>query len=105
MQIEYELLCIDNGSIDDTLLFLKKTKKIYSGIKILSFSRNFGKKIAVTAGFQYSKGDAVIPMDSDLQHPLEAILEMVELWNQGYKLVLAKRKTRESDSNFSKILL
>lgn len=103
MEINYELLCVDDGSHDDTFLILKKQKKIFPEIKILSFSRNFGKEIAITAGFQYSKGDAVIPIDSDLQHPPETILEMLKLWERGNKVVLAKRKQRNSESIFSKI--
>ncbi len=101
--INYEIVCIDDGSKDSTLSLLKRQKSTNSKIKILSFSRNFGKEIAISAGFQYAKGDAVIPIDSDLQHPPELIYKMLEEWENGYKVVLAKRKERKSDSYFSNL--
>ncbi len=73
----YELLFIDDGSNDGTLEKLKKLKSIDENIKIISFSRNFGKESGIYAGLQNSKGDLVVVMDADLQHPPKKILEMI----------------------------
>ena len=73
----YELLFIDDGSNDETLEKLKKLKSIDENIKIISFSRNFGKESGIYAGLQNSKGDLVVVMDADLQHPPKKIPEMI----------------------------
>lgn len=100
---EIEIICVNDGSRDDTLDQLMMCRSVYSGIRILDFSRNFGKEAAITAGLDYATGDAVVPIDSDLQHPPEAILEMVKEWEQGFEVVLARRIDRETDGKLQKV--
>ena len=98
-----ELVFINDGSKDNTLELLKDQKEIYSNesnldIKIVNFSRNFGKEAAMSAGFSVASGEAIVPMDADLQHPASLIPKFVELWRQGYDVVLAKRADRQDES-------
>ena len=98
-----ELVFINDGSKDNTLELLKAQKEIYSNksnldIKIVNLSRNFGKESAMSAGFSVASGEAIVPMDADLQDPPELIAKFVELWRQGYDVVLAKRNDRQEDS-------
>ena len=98
-----ELVFINDGSKDNTLELLKAQKEIYSNksnldIKIVNLSRNFGKEAAMSAGFSVASGEAIVPMDADLQHPASLIPKFVELWRQGYDVVLAKRNDRQEDS-------
>ena len=98
-----ELVFINDGSKDNTLELLKAQKEIYSNksnldIKIVNLSRNFGKEAAMSAGFSVASGEAIVPMDADLQDPPELIAKFVELWRQGYDVVLAKRNDRQEDS-------
>ena len=97
------LVFINDGSKDNTLELLKAQKEIYSNksnldIKIVNLSRNFGKEAAMSAGFSVASGEAIVPMDADLQDPPELIAKFVELWRQGYDVVLAKRNDRQEDS-------
>lgn len=94
----YEILCVDDGSSDRTVEVLRDLRKSNPSIKILCLSRNFGKEAALTAGLDFAKGDAVIPIDADLQDPPELIREMVEKWRNGADVVLARRTDRASDS-------
>ena len=80
----YEIVCVDDGSRDDTWARLKEAQTRVANLKILAFSRNFGKEIAVTAGLARTSGDVVVVMDSDLQHPPEAIPELLAAWNGGH---------------------
>lgn len=98
-----EVIAVNDGSQDLTLLNLIGLQKIYPFIKIVDFSRNFGKEAALSAGLQYTTGDAVVPIDADLQHPPELILEMLHLWEEGYEVVLAKRTSRETDSALQRV--
>nr|WP_321309153.1 glycosyltransferase family 2 protein [uncultured Campylobacter sp.] len=98
-----ELVFINDGSKDNTLELLKAQKEIYSNksnldIKIVNLSRNFGKEAAMSAGFSVVSGEAIVPMDADLQHPASLIPKFVELWRQGYDVVLAKRVNRQDES-------
>jgi glycosyltransferase involved in cell wall biosynthesis len=99
---EWEIICINDGSQDETLELLKKHSNRESRIKIINFSRNFGKEAALTAGIDYCSGKAVIPIDADLQDPPEIIPEMVEKWKQEFKVVLATRKKREGETFLKK---
>ncbi|WP_252728805.1 glycosyltransferase family 2 protein [Aliiglaciecola lipolytica] len=98
VNVDYEIICINDGSSDGTFECLKQHSKTNHHIKIIDLSRNYGKEIALTAGLDYATGDAVIPIDCDLQDPPEVILEMIVKWQEGFQVVLAKRIDRSSDS-------
>lgn len=95
---DFEIVCIDDGSHDTTLNRLIGLSNKDHRYRVLELSRNFGKEAALTAGLAYATGDAMIPMDSDLQDPLELIPEMIVRWESGTDMVLAKRSNRQSDS-------
>lgn len=99
---EVEIVCVNDGSKDQTLSELVRAKTQYGGIKIIDLSRNFGKEAALTAGLDHASGDAVIPIDADLQHPPLVVLAMVQQWQAGYDVVLAQRADRSTDSAFYK---
>ncbi|HAF31095.1 MAG TPA: glycosyltransferase [Bacteroidales bacterium] len=92
----YEIFFIDDGSTDNTLENIKTINKSDKQVKFISFSRNFGHQNALKAGYDSAKGDCVICLDSDLQHPPELIPEMINLWQKGYKIVSTKRKDKSS---------
>lgn len=98
VDVDYEIVCVNDGSNDTTIAVLKAHAQRDGRIKIVDLSRNYGKELALTAGLDYARGDAVIPIDCDLQDPPEVILEMIEKWQDGYQVVLAKRIDRSSDS-------
>lgn len=100
---EFEFIFINDGSTDKTLDVLMEAKNHDPRIKILNFSRNFGKDIALTAGFRFAAGDAVIPMDVDLQDPPDLIRSFVEKWEEGYDVVIGVRSQRTSDSAFKRV--
>ncbi|WP_286906923.1 glycosyltransferase family 2 protein [Clostridium sp. UBA1652] len=99
-EINYEFIFVNDGSKDRTFEILNKIAEEDNNTKIISFSRNFGHQIAVTAGVDKAKGDAVVVIDADLQDPPELIPKMIDLWNDGYKVVYAKRKKRKGESFF-----
>ncbi len=95
----FEVLFIDDGSTDETLAQLKVLNQQDARIRFVSFSRNFGKEAALTAGLAHAQGDAVIPMDVDLQDPPELIPEFVRLWREeNYDMVYGVRASRPEDS-------
>ena len=98
LQITYEIICVNDGSQDDTLAKLIKHHHSNHNIKVINLSRNFGKEIALTAGLDHAKGEAVIPIDADLQDPPELIVEMLEKWREGYDVVYAKRRSRQGET-------
>lgn len=98
----FEILFVNDGSKDNTLHVLKNLRNKDNRICYLNLSRNFGKEIAMIAGLDYSKGDAVIILDADLQDPPELISEMITYWEQGYDDVYAKRKSRKGETWFKK---
>jgi len=100
---QYEIIFVDDGSKDKTPEMLKKQGAKNKNIKLISFYRNFGHQMALTAGYEVAKGDAVISLDADLQDPPEIILKMLERWRVGAKIVYAKRSKREVDGFFKKI--
>ena len=100
---DYEIVCINDGSKDNTLELLKEAAHKDDHIKVLSFSRNFGHQAAVTAGIGNVTGDAVVIIDADLQDPPELIPEMLKLWEDGYEVIYGKRKVREGESPFKLI--
>ncbi|AKZ61895.1 bactoprenol glucosyl transferase [Herbaspirillum hiltneri N3] len=95
---DFEIICIDDGSKDTTLQELMQVRSLDPRFTVLELSRNFGKEAAMTAGIDYADGDAVIPIDADLQDPPELIKTMIAHWEQGAEVVLAKRVDRSSDS-------
>ena len=99
----FEIVCVNDGSTDNTLSKLLQAKEAYSNITIINLSRNFGKEAALTAGLDHAKGEAIIPIDADLQDPPELIKNFVPRWEEGYDVVLAKRVDRSSDSIAKKI--
>jgi glycosyltransferase involved in cell wall biosynthesis len=98
----FEIIFIDDGSTDGGYQILKNIAALDEHIIILKLSRNFGKDIALAAGFDYASGDAVIPMDADLQDSPEIIPQMINSWQDGFKIVLAERSDRD-DPWFKKI--
>jgi glycosyltransferase involved in cell wall biosynthesis len=97
--LEYEIICINDGSNDSTLEKLLTHHQNNPQIKIINFSRNFGKEIALTAGLHHASGQAIIPIDTDLQDPPELIAEMIEKWREGYDVVYAVRRQRLGESS------
>ena len=98
----FEVICIEDGSNDNTLQILKEVVTRDSRFKVIELSRNFGKEAAITAGIDHSSGDAVIPIDCDLQDPPELIAGMIEKWEKGAEVVLAKRVDRSEDTIFKR---
>ncbi|HYE82827.1 MAG TPA: glycosyltransferase family 2 protein [Clostridia bacterium] len=100
---EYELVFVNDGSRDGTLDILEQLAGLDKKVRVLSFSRNFGHQVAVTAGIDKARGAAVVIIDADLQDPPELIMEMLKLWEQGYEVVYAKRKRRKGESVFKRV--
>ena len=99
---DYELVFVDDGSTDNTLANCKKLQKKDKRVKIVQLKRNFGHEIAMTAGMDYAKGDAVIFMDADLQHPPVYVPQMIKLWQEGNEIVLTKRVENKETSKLYK---
>ena len=99
---EHEIIFVNDGSRDGTMKILRKIAAADKQVKVLSFSRNFGHQLAVTAGMDEATGDALIIIDADLQDPPELIPDMVKLWEQGADIVYGQRKKREGESFFKK---
>lgn len=97
---EYEIIFVNDGSKDKTLKILKDIANNDKCVKVISFSRNFGHQVAVTAGIKYITGDAIVIMDADLQDPPELIPDMLKLWEEGNEVIYGKRKTRKGESAF-----
>src|SRR5689334_19805420 len=96
----WELILVDDGSTDGSTERIRELAAKDKAIRPVIFARNFGHQIAVTAGLDYSRGDAVVIIDADLQDPPELILEMAKKWREGYEVVYAVRAEREGESLF-----
>ncbi len=96
----WELILVNDGSRDNSLQLMRELQARAPQVRVLSFSRNFGHQIAVTAGLDYADGQAVILIDADLQDPPEIIPQMIERWKEGYDVVYAVREKREGESWF-----
>ena len=94
----FEIIYIDDGSRDRTWEIISRLAREHEGVKALRFSRNFGHQLAVTAGMDEAKGDAVIIMDADLQDPPEVIADMVKAWEQGADIAYGKRLHRKGET-------
>lgn len=94
----FEVLIVDDGSRDGTLKIVKAQREKDSRYAYVTFARNFGKEIAMIAGMDYAKGDAVIFMDADLQDPPELIPKLIKYWEQGYDDVYARRRSRKGET-------
>ncbi len=99
---DYELIFVNDGSKDSSIDLILRLSKEDSRVKYIDFSRNFGHQIAVTAGLDFSSGQAVVIIDGDLQDPPELIPEMYEKYKEGYPVVYAKRKERKGETWFKK---
>ena len=99
---EWEFIMVDDGSSDGSTDLIRNLAQKDSKVRPVIFARNFGHQIAVTAGLDYSRGDAAIIIDADLQDPPEVILELIEKWREGYEVVYALRTEREGETWFKK---
>ena len=102
MSVDYEVVFVNDGSQDGTLSVLRPLCEADARLKLVNFSRNFGHQIAITAGMDMTRGDAVVVIDADLQDPPEVIPGMFEVWKQGYEVVYGKRVSREGETFFKK---
>lgn len=92
---EWEFLLINDGSTDNTISLMHRLCDEDKHYHLIDLSRNYGKEIAIMAGIDYAKGDALIIMDADMQHPIDVIPEMIKFWEEGYDDVYAQRQTSE----------
>ncbi|MDR6606658.1 glycosyltransferase family 2 protein [Pseudomonas synxantha] len=99
---QVEILFINDGSTDHTLLLAGSIARQDSDVLLINFSRNFGKEPALFAGLEFASGDAVIPMDVDLQDPVSVISRLIKEWSDGADVVLAKRRNRSADGYFKR---
>lgn len=93
----FELVFVNDGSRDGTLALMRELRRVHPNTAIVDLSRNFGKEIAVTAGLDHARGDAVVVIDADLQHPPQIIEDMIAGWREGYDVVYAQRMAREDE--------
>ena len=98
----FEFIFVDDGSRDETLVILAQAALHDPRIQAISFARNFGQQIAVTAGMDVATGDAIVLMDCDLQDPPEVVSQMIDRWRDGYDVVFGKRASRPGDSWFKR---
>jgi dolichol-phosphate mannosyltransferase len=101
--LSYEIIFINDGSKDNSLLNIKAVSEIDTSVKFIHFSRNFGHQNALRAGLDHASGNAVISMDADMQHPPELIPTLFELWKAGNKVVYTKRKDTTDLSFFKRL--
>jgi dolichol-phosphate mannosyltransferase len=98
----WEFLLVDDGSTDGSTQMIRDLAEKDARVKPVIFSRNFGHQIAVTAGLDYSQGDAVVIIDADLQDPPEVILDLIAKWREGFQVVYAVRTEREGETWFKR---
>lgn len=99
----WEIICVNDGSKDDTLARLVALNGKDNRVKVINLSRNFGKEVALTAGLDHAQGDAIVPIDFDLQDPPDLIPQMVAMWLEGNDVVYATRTQREGESALKKV--
>ncbi|MFN8383098.1 MAG: glycosyltransferase family 2 protein [Anaerolineales bacterium] len=98
----WELILVDDGSTDGSTVKIRELAEVDKQVRPVIFARNFGHQVAITAGWDYARGDAVVIIDADLQDPPEVILELAKKWKEGYEVVYAVRAEREGESWFKK---
>ena len=96
----YEIIFVNDGSTDDTATVIRHLREMDGRVKCVEFSRNFGHQVAITAGYDFAQGKAVISLDGDCQHPPELIPELVARWREGFEVVCTVRKDTEGLSRF-----
>jgi glycosyltransferase involved in cell wall biosynthesis len=96
--LRYEVVFVDDGSTDRSPAVLEEACRHRPNVRVVRFTRNFGKEAAISAGLDFARGDVVVPMDVDLQDPPELIPAFVDSWRQGYDVVYGVRRRRDSDS-------
>jgi polyisoprenyl-phosphate glycosyltransferase len=96
--MSYEVICVNDGSTDASLERLLEARQRLRTVKVVNLSRNFGKDVALSAGFDFARGAAVIPIDADLQDPPELIEQMVAKWREGYDVVYGTRGERSGEN-------
>lgn len=101
--VTFDILFVNDGSRDATERMIRAAAADRGDIGLINLSRNFGKEAALFAGMNHATGDAVIPLDVDLQDPPELIAEMIALWQAGAKVVNARRRRRDGDSRFKRV--
>ena len=101
--IAWEVVFVNDGSTDETLAVLEHEAEIRGNIVVVDLSRNFGKEAALTAGLDFAGGDAVVPMDVDLQDPPELIERMLALWQEGWEVIVARRLDRINDGHAKRV--
>ncbi|WP_328780794.1 glycosyltransferase family 2 protein [Streptomyces canus] len=100
-ELDFELVYVNDGSTDGSLELLKGLAERDGRVRVVDFARNFGHQLAITAGLDLARGDAVIVMDTDLQDPPKVSLELVDAWREGAEIVHARRRSRQ-DSAFKR---
>ncbi|HQV64435.1 MAG TPA: glycosyltransferase family 2 protein [Anaerolineales bacterium] len=98
----WELILVDDGSTDGSTERIRELAQKDKTVRPVIFARNFGHQVAITAGWDYARGDAIVIIDADLQDPPEVILELAKKWREGYEVVYAVRSEREGESWFKK---
>lgn len=98
-----EIIFVDDGSRDTSAIFLRGLAASEPNVRLIELSRNFGHQIAITAGMDAARGEAVIVMDADLQDPPEVVLDLIAKWKEGYEIVYARRVRREGETLFKRV--
>src|SRR6185369_12492597 len=96
----WELILVDDGSTDGSTEKIRELAAKDRAVRAVIFARNFGHQVAITAGWDYARGDAIVIIDADLQDPPETILELAKKWKEGYEVVYAIRAERQGESWF-----